>query len=223
MSFVHLSRVLPSRTRRLSPRNWGFLAAAVALAIAGYGVLHLPILTRIRLHHEVKSFFTQAPVLLLGDSIAYADGPGGLCGEQVFNAAVPGARVADLLDQGVRIADRVRPQRVVLAIGVNDAIRGHLDLEKWSTRYRQLVASLHTGDLTLVEVNPVDMSFPSVARTFDPDLIAQQNAVIREVAAQNNAHLVKAPRTVETADGLHPDANGAVLWRARLAQTACLH
>lgn len=212
---------LAPRALRPSPRHWKLIAAAVALVAAGYAAMHVPLVARIQIQHELKSFGTRAPVMILGDSIAYASSPQTLCGEEVFNAAVPGAGVADLLGQGVRLADRVQPRRVVVAIGVNDAARSRADLQKWAAEYRQLVMSLSSEDLTLVEVNPLDSSFPAMTRLFDTDFIAQQNAIIRTLAAETGAHLVRAPLTSETADGLHPNAGGTVLWRARLSQSAC--
>jgi lysophospholipase L1-like esterase len=221
MTHNHTCELHIPRPRRLSARAWKagvLLAALVALA---YAALHIPPTSRIWARHEVQSFLTTAPVLLLGDSISYASGPGRLCDGEVFNAAIPGAKLKDLLGQGTRIADRIRPAHVVVAIGVNDAIMPHLSIEEWTNQLRTLLAALAGADITLVEINPVDARFPVVARYFDQDFITRENAVIRELAALNGARLVPAPRTAETSDGLHPNTAGAVLWRDRLAHTAC--
>lgn len=225
MTHVHISTALKGctegRALGIPMRWWKPMALALVLIAAAYAVLHIPPTTRIRIRHEVQSFFTSAPVLMLGDSITYANAPAQLCDAEVFNAAIPGAKLADLLGQGVRVADRIRPPSVVVAIGVNDAIKPHISLEAWSAQLRQLLAQLRGAEITLVEINPVNASYPVVARYFDTDFIARQNAVIRDMAALSGARLVRAPQSSTTFDGLHPDDAGGVLWRQRLAQTAC--
>ncbi|MFG1418469.1 SGNH/GDSL hydrolase family protein [Xanthobacter sp. V0B-10] len=221
MTHAHASGASASRPRRLPFRLWPVLAALAALAAAAYGAHAIPPLSRIVTRHEAGSFLTDAPVALLGDSIAYANGPSRLCGEEVFNAAVPGARLKDLLGRGARIAERIHATRVVVAIGVNDAIQPHADIEEWTTQYRRLLDRITAPDITLVEINPVDPRFPVAAHLFDRDFIARQNAVIRALAAESGARLVSAPLSAQTEDGLHPNADGGILWRARLAREAC--
>ncbi|MFG1479474.1 SGNH/GDSL hydrolase family protein [Xanthobacter sp. V4C-4] len=221
MSPAHSCDALPNPRRRTLVRLWPLALGALLLAAALQGWRHLPPTWRIQLDHEAVSFLTDAPVLLLGDSITYANGPLALCDAAVFNAAVPGARLKDVLSQGPRLAERVQPTQIVVAIGVNDAIMPHGSIEDWSAQYRSLVTALPASDLVLVEINPVDARFPLVARSFDQDFIARQNRVIRETAARSGARLVPAPAAAETFDGLHPDHAGAALWRARLTREAC--
>lgn len=222
MSHAH-TQAHPSaaRPRGGAPRHWRLIALLTILATFAYAASLVPPTARIRIRHEAASFFTRAPVLLLGDSISHANGPARLCEQEVFNAAVPGAKLKDLLGQGVRLANRIHPRRVVVAVGVNDAIIPHIGIGEWTAQYRQLLTGLDGADITLVEINPVDARFPVVARSFDRSFIALQNAAIRDLAARSGARLVRAPSAVETGDGLHPDAAGGRLWRERLAQTAC--
>lgn len=225
MTDVHSSEAFSPRRRRISGRPWtsaALLASFILLTGALiFALTRLPPTWRIRMDHEVASFVTDAPVLLLGDSITYANGPMELCDEAVFNAAVPGAKLKDILNQGLRLAERVRPERVVVAIGVNDAMVPHTSIAHWTAQYRRLLASLAGADLVLVEVNPVDSRFPVVARSFDHAFIAQQNTVIRDLAARSGARLVPAPASSGTFDGLHPDDAGGAGWRERLAHAAC--
>lgn len=213
-----------SDVRRLAGRlPWrllltlGIVAGAVAI-----GVSHIPPRERLRLEAKLGSFFTTAPVLLVGDSISRQAGPGALCGAQVFNAAVPGDRVADLVADAPAYAARLTAtQTVVIAVGANDAWPSHRDLEGWAADYRRLVALYAGRELVLVEINPPDMSVPMFVKLLDLDFIAGANAAIRAIAAETGARLVPAPARAPTRDGLHPTPAGIELWRSRLTQAAC--
>lgn len=221
MTHAHARVPGAARSRRAAALRWMLIALPGALAALAVAMLVLPAATRIHIRHEVGALFTHAPVLLLGDSISYANAPARLCDREVFNAAVPGAKLRDLLDHGPKLAERIQPRQVVVAVGVNDAVIPHIGIGAWTEQYRRLLAGLGGADLTLVEVNPVDARFPVVARSFDRSFIALQNAAIRELAARSGARLVRAPSSVETWDGLHPDAAGGLQWQDRLARAAC--
>jgi lysophospholipase L1-like esterase len=208
--------------RRLA-RNvpWRVLTAAAIVGAAAYAASQIPLRQRLRLQAHLTAMFTQAPVLLVGDSITYQAGPAQLCGAEVFNAAVPGDRVADLVADAPDYARNLAATQVVIAVGVNDAWPNHRDLADWIADYRRLVAHYAGRQLVLVEISPPDMSMPLFVKRLDFGFIAGANAAIRAIAAETGARLVPAPVRVQTRDGLHPTPAGAELWRARLTMAAC--
>jgi len=217
-----LRRLWRRRSWRVSRRTLGCLVAGAAAALAaGTAVSHMPMRDRVRIEATIRSNFTRAPVLAIGDSITYEAAPGHLCGARVFNAAVPGDRLSDLLAEAPDFAVRLAPERVVIAIGINDSLPPHPDIAQWADDYRTLVALFAGRDLVLVEINPVDPRISSFVTQLDQDFIQRANAVIRDIAAETGAHVVPAPREVITRDGLHPTPAGAALWRARLSEAAC--
>lgn len=211
------------RWARRLPRRlpWRVLAAAAIVGMAAYAASQVPVRPRLRLQAHLTSFFTTAPVLLVGDSITYQAAPSQLCGLDVFNAAVPGDRIADLLADAPDYAGRLAATHVVIAIGVNDAWPDHRALADWVADYRRLVASYAGRQLVLVEINPPDIGMPLFVKRLDFDFIAGANAAIRDIAAATGARLVPAPARARTRDGLHPSPAGADLWRARLSLAAC--
>lgn len=212
---------LPDIRRLKRNMPWRVLTAAAIVGAAAYAASQFPLRQRLRLQAQLTALFTQAPVLLVGDSITYQAGPGQLCGAEVFNAAVPGDRVADLVADAPDYARQLAATRVVIAVGVNDAWPNHRDLDGWIADYRRLVAHYAGRELVLVEINPPDMTMPLFVQRLDFGFIAGANAAIREIAAETGARLVPAPVRVKTRDGLHPTPAGADLWRARLTMATC--
>lgn len=201
---------------------WVLLAGLAVAALAAAGVSHMPLRTRVGLEVEARSHLTDARVLAIGDSITHQSAPHALCGEEMFNAGVPGDRLDDLLARAPALVRRIRPGRVVVAVGVNDAAYPHGDIAQWREKYRALLQQLAGSRLVLVEVNPVEPGRSAdVQEMLDPDFMAQQNAAIRALAAQTGARVVPAPAVAPTRDGLHPTPAGVGLWRARLVAAAC--
>lgn len=201
---------------------WQVPAALALAALIFFAVSRIPFRERLRMEAHFSSYFTDAPVLILGDSITYQAAPHRLCGEKAFNAAIPGDRVADLLRDAKSYASRLTAQRVVIAIGANDAWPRHRSLGDWKADYRHLLAAYRGRDLVLVEINPPDPAKNPIAGRLDLDFIAAANDAIRTIAAEAGARVVTAPKFLPTKDGLHPSPEGVVLWRGRLAQTACV-
>jgi lysophospholipase L1-like esterase len=139
----------------------------------------------------------------------------------VFNASIPGDRVADLLADAPGYAARLPARRVVIAVGVNDAWPRHRSIDAWIEDYRRLVALYAGHDLVLVEIYPPDPRVKGLAGRLDLGFIARANAAIRRIARAAGAHLVSAPEHLSTADGLHPSASGSQTWRGLLARAAC--
>ncbi|MFS8037530.1 SGNH/GDSL hydrolase family protein [Xanthobacter sp. AM11] len=220
-----MADIRSSRLGRSSARPRGWMLAALALAGAALAATlaaeQIPRRQRIAFEVDIRSRFTHAPVLVIGDSIAHEAAQDSLCGDAVFNAAVPADRLANLLARAPALFARVRPRRVVVAIGVNDSPRPHRSIETWRADYLDLVAAFEGADLVLVEVNPVDPRASDYVRRLDQDFIAGQNAAIRAIARQVGARVVPAPLKASTRDGLHPSTAGAALWRTRLADAAC--
>lgn len=219
---ARIARLRRRDVPRLAGRvPWGVLLVAALAAAAIAAVGQVPLRERARIEARLGSFLTGAPVLLVGDSIAYQAGPERLCGARVFNAAVPGDRVANLVADAPDYAARLSAGRVVIAIGANDAWPSHRPLDAWIADYRRLAALYAGRELVLVEINPPDMTIPLFVQRLDQDFIAGANAAIRAIAAETGARLVPAPRRTKTRDGLHPTPPGADLWRARLVEAAC--
>lgn len=222
---LDLAQAHPPRGRpRFFVERWRWLALILVLGLGLFAIdqlLRPKPQDRIRLEAHAAALTSTAPVLLVGDSIAFLAAPETLCGAAVFNAAVPGDRVQELVGDAPRYAARLSAKRVVIAVGVNDGWPRHRDIASWTDAYRRLVASYGARDLVLVEINPPDLSIDGVAHRLDLDFIAQANAAIRAIAAEAGAKLVRAPGSVQTRDSLHPSAAGIDKWRARLAQVAC--
>lgn len=199
------------------------IMATVVTAVVATAILieRIPRATAIRTEVAIESFFSDAPVVLLGDSIAYGAGPDTLCGQSVFNAAVPRNTLTNLVADAPAVVERIHPKSVVVAIGVNDAVLPKDSVEVWKQRYLDFITELHPRRLILVEINPLDETVPRRNPLYDRDYIVRQNAALRDIARQIGAELVPAPAHALTFDGLHPSPAGAALWRERLTRTAC--
>ena len=200
------------------------VAALALLAVIGSGLLlwyRMPMHNRLVWASYRAALFSDAPVLAIGDSIAFQAVPESLCGDKVLNAAIPGDQLADLLHRAPLLIRLVQPRRVVVAIGVNDSGFGHMAVDDWAARYRALLGYFPASSLVLVEVNPVDLAHPGYVPLHDRDFIARQNVAIRALAREFGASVVPAPAPGHTMDGLHPDATGVGLWQQRLAAAAC--
>ncbi|MEP9354707.1 SGNH/GDSL hydrolase family protein [Xanthobacter sp. KR7-65] len=213
-AWERLAGLVPRRLRVL-------LAVLLTAGLVALGIGQLPQRTRVAFAAEVGARLASSPVLAIGDSIAYQAAPRTLCGEEVLNAAVPGDRISDLLERAPALAAHLKPARVVVAVGVNDSALPHPSIADWKASYRALLGALAGAELVLVEINPVDASRSPYVERLDAGFIAEQNAAIRELAAETGAVVVPAPRAAATNDGLHPTRAGAVLWRARLSAAAC--
>lgn len=205
------------RVRRLVWTAAALLAAAFAATLA---IKQIPLRHRVQFRVEVLSHFSRAPVLVIGDSITYQAAPRSLCGAPVFNAAVPANRLDDLLADAPALAARMKPERVVVAIGVNDSASPRTGIAEWEAKYLTLLSFFEGSELVLVEINPVDARV-GYAGLLDHDFMARENAAIRAIAARTGARVVPAPAQSPTRDGLHPTSFGAALWRERLSATAC--
>lgn len=199
--------------------GWALALLAAALCVVTLG--HIPVRERIRLLAKAGSNFTAAPVLAVGDSIAYQTVPGSVCGDDVFNAAVPGDRVADLVADAADYAARLPARRVVIAVGINDAWPGHAGFQAWADAYERLVQLYAGRERVLVEINPVDPAASAMVARLDTDFIPRANDVIRRVGRDAGARVVPAPVAAPTMDGLHPTSEGREAWRARLSAAMC--
>lgn len=212
------SGTLARALQRIPPGLLILVAVAAAFLLVAANVSPR---TQLRLQAKAASLLTEAPVLLVGDSIAYQAAPGELCGASAFNAAIPGDHVADLLADARDYAARLPAKRVVISVGLNDAWPHHRDLGAFIADYRRLVARYAGRDLLLVGIDRPDPNFPDVVRHLDLGFIAKANAAIRDIADKNGAQFVPPLDRMQTQDGLHPTPAGKMMWRARLTQAAC--
>ena len=213
-------------TRRAGRARWR-LWLMRALAVGGIVGLGLVLWHRIPLHTRMiwqsyrAALITGAPALALGDSITFQAAPSHLCGTRMLNSGIPGDQIDDLLARAPVFSRIATPRQVVVAIGVNDARTGHMDIAAWTAKYRTLLGYFPRSALVLVEVNPVDLGNPRYLPVHDRDFIASQNAAIRMLARETGARVVAAPGAAPTLDGVHPDKTGVALWQQRLAAVAC--
>lgn len=217
--------VAPDRRRPDRARIHRLLMRVLAVGgIVGIGLVlwhRIPLHTRIVWQTYRAALMTGAPVLAIGDSITFQAAPSHLCGAKVVNAGIPGDQIDDLLARAPMFSRLATPRQLVVAIGVNDARTGHMDIETWTAKYRTLLGYFPRSALVLVEINPVDLSHPRYLPVHDRDFIASQNAAIRALARETGARVVAAPGASPTMDGLHPDKAGVVMWQERLAAVAC--
>lgn len=231
-----------STSRRFRPLKTALLA--VALGVLGWGAIELPALKRhvfIASHAETRtvallSQLAQRPAktILVGDSIVEYVALDRLCGVPVLTAGVSGARVEEIIGLARRITDAAKPDRVVVAIGVNDTVRGaETSIEDFTASYRRLLDLWRGADvrLAVATLAPVAESGPLGRSHFDPDRMRRLNDAIRRIAEEKSLPVVPLdtlPTTAAgdlradlSADGVHLTPEGYRLWLAKIEDGVC--
>lgn len=170
---------------------------------------------RIVRRQVIQAQASQAPTgttLYLGDSnveMALVDG---------FNAGIASARVSDIPALLKSLLPILRPDRVVVSVGVNDAQRARpFDLAAWRAAYQGVLHSAGPTPVMVMGIDPVEDGKPLGTAFFDPSAIAQQNAALAGLC--EGAAAFVPPRLSSaglTVDGVHNNADGFAEWRARL-------
>ncbi len=232
---------LPS-SPRFRPMTTLFLAAA--LGVLGWGAMRLPDIKRhvfIASHAETRtvallSQIAQRPAeaMIVGDSIVEYVALDRLCGTPVVTAGVSGARVYEIFDLAQRVTAAAEPKLVVVAIGVNDTVRGsETSIEDFAAAYRRLLDIWREGGarLAVATLVPVASTGPLGASHFDPDRMRRLNDVIGSLAGERGIPVIplhtlpKSPtgdlRSDLSKDGVHLTAEGYRLWVAAIEGAVC--
>lgn len=167
-------------------------------------------------------------ILFLGDSLVERADLGRICRPGTLNAGVSGARVADLLALA-RKTDLRRADRIVIAVGINDAKRGaRAPLDRVMADYEALIrlGKDAGASVTVTTVAPTALSQTS---DFDQAYVKAFNIRLRALAGKTGARLVELeplgrdhgylPRDW-TLDGVHLNAAGYRAW-SPLVAPAC--
>lgn len=199
-------------------RRLGLIAAAMACALAGAAVAKLhtrwgamcanvpcsSLQIRLRAIEQMVAARPRGPAyLVIGDSLTEIGRWPAMCGRVPVAAGISGARADTWLPHAKAVADALKPDFVVLALGTNDVLsQGRLG------PYEQLAASLSGHRLVAVPVHEMPK--------------APQPAV-REA----NARIGKAvPRTAQaiaaaTTDGIHLTGEDYARWFGAIETAAC--
>lgn len=191
-------------------------------------------------HAELRALFihTQAAqarerfALIAGDSITEGLWLEQLGGLRVLNGGMGGGGIASVLQLlGSWPATSARPAAIVIAIGVNDSIKGPRPgpyFENWEKSYRQAISTakgLAGGKVIVNTIIPVEAGKPLGESYFDRDAIARLNDIVRRVAREAGVGLVdndasfgklRAAGRAYTVDGVHLNALGFETWKSNL-------
>ena len=141
--------------------------------------------------------------LVIGDSITEIGRWPTMCGHDPVAAGISGARSDTWLPRAKAIADALKPEFVVLALGTNDLLsQGRLG------PYEELAASLAGYRLVAVPVHQMPTA-PQAA-------VMEANRRIAKAAAQTAEPIVAV-----TTDGVHLTAEDYARWFAAIEKTAC--
>jgi len=216
---------------KVKPAAWLTVSAAAAVALSFAAAPHfyprLPLYVRSALRERaILSQAKQAPfgALIIGDSIVEsANIPRDLCGVSTLNAGIGGARISDIARVAPSLLKVIRPQKIVFAIGINDAlVDDSTSVESFRQDYLRTLAAARKGGgrIYVATIAPVG----SIATTkFDLGRINEFNQVIRSLGVNViNLEKLAGPDgllpAATTDDGVHLRPNGYEVWRAALEQ-----
>jgi len=178
---------------------------------------------------RVRAILSQAKreffaAVILGDSIVeHAEIPRDLCGINTLNAGIGGAKISDIARFAPSILKAIHPQKIVIAIGINDArTNDPTSVESFWQDYQRTLATAREagGKIYTATIAPISI----VATSYlDRARIDAFNEVIRSFGA----NVINFDRLADTDgllpptmafDGVHLRASGYEAWRAALAQ-----
>ena len=150
--------------------------------------------------------------LIVGDSIVERAFHRDACGAPVFNAGISSAGLHDLAPLAAELSSILKPTRIILAIGTNDAAVGRVaPVSEWVRDYEKLLSSLPADRVELVAIPAVE---PGKAASAAIDIagLAAKNRALRALALRRGVTFAPSV-AMDTSDGLHPTAAGAIAWR----------
>jgi len=178
-----------------------------------YDAAYIP--QRLKVLGDEAAIGAPGKVLLIGDSISERSGIRQLCGREVFNAGVSGARLGDVESRALELARTLKPARIFLAIGTNDAQSKSLtDAEAWAAHYIALVRKLSPAAVVLVPA-PVIQPGMRFSGYFSEAHARELNSKLPAIASATGAKLLSRP-SIDTIDAVHPSRAGTAVWRGGL-------
>ncbi|MHC2462133.1 SGNH/GDSL hydrolase family protein [Bradyrhizobium embrapense] len=158
---------------------------------------------------------TDAPIVVLGDSlIEAATLPSKICGRPVINAGIGGATLMDFRVAGLQFLNGSHPTAIVIALGMNDALRRsqtfESDLTQLLDQARQITPNVAAFGIPAAE--PGVLVDDSTALN---DAITRQN----ETYSKTMGAAFSKPPTLgngHTIDGIHIAPRAYKQWAASL-------
>ncbi|MDR2507022.1 MAG: SGNH/GDSL hydrolase family protein [Candidatus Accumulibacter sp.] len=177
----------------------------------------------------------QGFILIIGDSIVEGMNLPSIAGIPVINAGMGGGGILDARELIAKIKSGTSPNGVLIAIGVNDAIRGGGASPNYSAQWESVMrdtisrAKALAGDKVAVStVIPVEKGKPLGDQYFDPQKIDEINRIIRKVCAESKITLIDQSASfigltgsgVEyTTDGVHLNNTGYRLMKSNIRKS----
>lgn len=133
----------------------------------------------------------------------------------IYNHGISGDRVIDVLERLDNEVKSVLPDKIILAIGINDTPTPDLprgtDPKTFKEQYQKLIAKAkqHAKSLMIVGLTNVDEEIPD--HGYKNDQIEKLDKIIKELAAKEKtpfAELFGILTPDDVMDGLHPNAKG---------------
>lgn len=172
--------------------------------------------------------------IIVGDSITELSYLPEICGRSVLNAGIGGAKAHEVIDLLREALRRVKTDRILIAIGVNDASKAYpTDIKSFGDKYRELVsvAAATGAQVVVATIAPISNDLPLGNRTFDAELIKHFNDKIRNIAIEFHAGVADIYKELAgsdgflpddfTADGVHLTKTGYQPWIRALKHSAC--
>lgn len=221
-------------------RKWLYLGVAALVSVSATGgAIGGHFVWRVRHKAELhaikrpKAILFQASqtnpgAVIIGDSIVELAALPRVCGMETLNAGISGAGTARVRALASTLLPRTKPRLIVIAVGVNDAVRsGGLTPSRFTAEYRGLVREAQATGAVVVSltVQPVSSDENKRGIAFDRKKIEKINQII----LQTNPRTVNLWSAVQlqgwlpdrlTDDGVHPNPAGYVSWKQQL-QRAC--
>jgi lysophospholipase L1-like esterase len=172
----------------------------------------------------------KSAYLVVGDSIVEAAMLEPICGMTPVNAGIGGGTAQTLSDYVGGWSSR-KFKAIVIALGVNNAIRPQRDIGGFHSAYEVIINKLAApgAAVFVADVMPVEKGMALGDAYFDNDVIGELNKEIRVLADRYGATRIdlhdafaqpgdNSMRPGLTVDGAHPNADGYRIWRRMIAQ-----
>lgn len=133
----------------------------------------------------------------------------------IYNHGISGDRVVDVLNRLGNEAKALLPDKIILAIGINDTpipdFPSGTDLKTFKRQYQKLIelARKHAKSLVIVGLTNVDEKI--AGHGYKNKEVEKLNKIIKELAQRENIPFVNLFGSLaddDVMDGLHPNAKG---------------
>jgi hypothetical protein len=145
-------------------------------------------------------------MLMLGDSITELAYLPSICSGAIFNTGVGGATLANTLNFAPRILKLIKPSKIIIAIGTNDAQTAvATPLGIFASQFGALIEEVRANgtELYVSTIPPIAMEGQ---RVVDPTRILKLNQIIRNLAKVTGAHVIDFFGGMQPVDGFLPSA-----------------